>query len=105
MCNPGTFQTAASALGLGVSEVVHVPLKSRVLVSDCSLALLDISPASFQRQTLWGLIFLVQLPWAGEPNAGLRPLICHNHNIVISLSFVGCYTRGMGLQCVFSLYL
>lgn len=74
-CNPGAFQTASLVLRLGASEVVHAPFKSRVLVSYFPLVLLDISPTSFQSQTLWALGFQVQVPRAWEPGVGLRPLI------------------------------
>ena len=71
----GTLQSAASVLGLKVSEFVRVPFKSRVRVSYSSPALLDTSPAGFQTQMLlWGLIFLVQVPRAGVPDVGLEPL-------------------------------
>lgn len=38
------------------------------------LALPDISAASFQSQTLRGLVFLVQVPWIVEPDVGFRAL-------------------------------
>ena len=53
----GLFQSAASVLGLGMSEFVHMDFESRVLVSYSSLALLNVSSTGFQRQTPWGLIF------------------------------------------------
>ena len=34
----------------------------------------SISPAGLQSQMLWGLMFPVQGPWAGEPEVKLRPL-------------------------------
>ena len=43
-------------------------------VSYSLLALPNVSPANFQSQTLWGLIFSVQNPHAGEPDVGLGPL-------------------------------
>lgn len=47
------------------------PFKSSILVS---MVLLDISSTDFQSQMLWGFIFSVLAPWAGEPKAGLVPL-------------------------------
>lgn len=46
---------------------MQVPFKSGVLVTYSPPALLDVSPFGFQSQTLWGLIFPVQIPWSGEP--------------------------------------
>ena len=43
-------------------------------VSHSPLALLKIIPTDLQSQMFWGLVFLVQEPWAGESNVGLRPL-------------------------------
>ena len=48
---PGNFQTAASVLGLGASEFLHAPFKSRVQVSYSFLVLLNVNPAGFQSQT------------------------------------------------------
>ena len=64
-CNPGPFQTAASALAdsdLRISELVHVLFESAVLVSYSFLALPDISPIGFQNQTFRGIVFLMQFP-------------------------------------------
>lgn len=38
------------------------------------MELLQLSPSGLQSQILWGLIFLVPDPWAGEPDVGLRTL-------------------------------
>ena len=72
--DPGSFQTTASALGLRAREILHAPFKSRVSVSYSPVALLNISPAGFQSQVFWGLIFLLQDHWAGEPDVGLGSL-------------------------------
>ena len=70
-----SIQSAAYVLGLRVSEFVREPFKGRVFVSHkSSLALLYVSPTGFQSQTLWGLIFLMQVPWPGVTNVGLEPL-------------------------------
>ena len=56
------------------SEFACEPFKSRVLVPHSPLALLDVSPAGFQSQILWELVYLVKVPKAEVPNVGLRPL-------------------------------
>lgn len=61
----GTFQTAASVLSLRGSEFVCRPFKNEVSVFYTFLALLELSPADFQIQMLWGFIFLMQVPWVG----------------------------------------
>ena len=72
--DPDAFQTAASVLGLKVSEVLCVPFKSGVSVFYSPLALPNISPTGFQSQIFGGLVFSVQDPQAGDPDAGLRLL-------------------------------
>ena len=47
MYDPGTFQTIASVLGPAVSEFLHMPFKSRVLVSCSPLVLQDVIPMGF----------------------------------------------------------
>ena len=93
--HPGPFRSA-SVLRFGICEIGRVPFKSRVSVS-CSppVALLNLSPTGFQSQMFWGLIFLVQEPWAGERDVGLRTLwrnLC-DFNI---LPICGLLTRGCG---------
>lgn len=46
----------------GESEFIYKFLKSRVLVSYNPLSILYVSLAAFQSQTLWRLIFLMQVP-------------------------------------------
>ena len=53
----GCFQIA---LGLRTCEILHVHCKSGVSASYCPPSLLNISPAGFQSQTFWQLIFLMQ---------------------------------------------
>ena len=72
--DPGSFQITASALGPGVCEILWVPFMSGISISHSSLPLWKLSPAGFQSQIFWGLIFLVPDPWAGDLSAGLRPL-------------------------------
>ena len=67
----GSFQTTASALGLGAWEILCVPFKCGVFVSYRPLALPNISPTGFQSQMFWRLVFLMQDPWVGDPNVGL----------------------------------
>lgn len=62
-------------LGLRGSEIVDGPFKSRVLVSYGLPPLPDLSPADFQSQTRWGLVFPVQ-GWGREYSIqGLNPLL------------------------------
>lgn len=63
----GTLQTAV--LGFGVC----INFKSRIPVSYSPLALLNISPADFQSQTFWGLVFSEQGPHARSPVWGTDP--------------------------------
>ena len=72
--DPGSYQMFAFALGPKACEILCVPLKSKVSISPSSLGLPKLSPAGLQSQMLWGLVFLVQDPWAGTPDVGLRPL-------------------------------
>ena len=66
----------------------------RVLVSHSPLALPNLSLAGFQSQALWGLVFLVQVPWPGEHDVGLVSLTPQGSStVVISLPFVGCCTK------------
>ena len=74
-CNLGAFQTIVSVLGLGVSEIVWVPLKSIFVV--CPPSLLDISLINFQSQTLLVFVFLVQVPWPLDLNVRAGHLIPH----------------------------
>ena len=43
-------------------------------LSHSSQAPLKLSLTGLQSQTFWGLIFLVQDPWVGEPDVELRTL-------------------------------
>ena len=72
--NSSSFQVTASALGFGMYEVLCAPFKCWVSVSYSPLALLYTSPTGLENQMFEGLIFLVQDPWAGEPDEWLRPL-------------------------------
>ena len=49
-------------------------LKSVLSISHSPLGLPKVSPAALQGQMLWGLLFLVQGPQAGEPDMGLTLL-------------------------------
>ena len=64
----------ASALGPKVCEPLRAPFNRRVSVPHSPLTLRKVSPAGFQSQIFWGLIFLVLDPWAGDLSVGLRPL-------------------------------
>ena len=69
----GSFQTTASALEVKGFEILCTFSKRGVLVSNSSLALMNVSPAAFQSQTFWELVFLVQDLWAEKANVRLRP--------------------------------
>lgn len=94
-CNPGTFQTDASVLGLGV-RLCACPL-GVVLVCSCSPASLDISPVVFQNQMSQVIMFLVQASWTMGPDVGLgHPCSSGRASmVVISLLFVCCHARGV----------
>lgn len=62
---PGTFQAAASLRSLGASEVMCSPVKHRISISTSLPILPKQNPADFQRQKLWELNFLVQIPRVG----------------------------------------
>ena len=64
----------ASALGPGAHDILCVSFKSGVPISHSPLALPKGSLTGLQSQTFWELIFWVQKPQAGEPDAGLRSL-------------------------------
>ena len=55
-------------------EILCAPCMSGTSISLSSLALLKVSPAALQSQTLRGLVIPVQDPRAGEPNVGLGTL-------------------------------
>ena len=74
MSDPGSYQITASALGSKACEILCAPFKSGISISYSLLALLNVSPTDLQSQMFWGLVFLVQDSWAGEPDMGLRPL-------------------------------
>ena len=60
-----------------VSEYVRllcVPIKSEVSISPYPLGLWKLSLTGLQSQILWGLVFPVQDPQAGEANMGLESL-------------------------------
>lgn len=50
------------------------PSRGRVSVSPSPSTLPDLSPAGFQSQALCRLVFLLQVPWAGEPSVVLKSL-------------------------------
>ena len=55
-------------------EFVYKLLTRGVLISHSQLVLPVITLTNSQSQTLWGLIFLVQVFWAGGPDVELEPL-------------------------------
>lgn len=70
--NPGTVQTAASVLGLKMSDILHWSFKSGVSVSCSPPAFSEVSKP--QSQLLSGLIFPVQISRVESAWCGLHPL-------------------------------
>lgn len=68
-----TLQTAASLLGLRVSDSV-CSFKSGVLVSKQPFASLGHKSCWISNQMLWGLLFPIQVRQSGDPNVGVRHL-------------------------------
>lgn len=66
-----SFQTSASVLNLGAYESLHAPFKKTVCVSYSPLDLPNVSPADFQSQAFYLLIFLVSDFQVGEPDMWL----------------------------------
>ena len=73
--SPGSYQVTAFALRPSVHEALCVPFESKVSISPSPVGLLQLSPIGLQSQMLWGLVFLVPDPQAGEPDMELRTLI------------------------------
>lgn len=78
--DPGFCQITASALGPGGWDCACAP---------SLLGLPKVSPTGPQSQMLWGTIFLVQDPWSGETNLGLR----------LSLLGENCYSYSYSSIC------
>lgn len=70
---------------------VHVPFKSRILLSYNFLGILDMKPTDFQRQMFWGLISPGQVPKVGVPDVARSSEICSI--FVRSLPLVDYSTR------------
>lgn len=89
-----------SVLGPGGDEIVHEPLKSRILISQSPMVIQNSSPIDFQRQVFWRLTSLMQAPRAGVPQTssflGRSYLLLFVCLFVCSSSFpvVGCHVRG-----------
>ena len=70
--------------------------KNEVFISPSPVGLPKLSLTGLQSQTLWGLVFLVQDPWAKERDMGLssltpvgEPLQC-NYSLVCGSPIWGC---------------
>ena len=70
--DPGFYQVITSALGPRACEILYALFVKSF--PPRPLKLLKVSPAGLQSQMLWGLLFLLQDPKAGETNVGLKPL-------------------------------
>ena len=66
------------------------------------MGLQKLSPTGLQSQMLWGLIFLVQDPWAGEPDMRLRTLTPMGEPLYYNYSPLCGLPRGMGLDYIMS---
>ena len=93
--NLGTFQTAASALGLGASKILNTLLKYRFSVSYSSPVLPGISPADLQSQMLCGLISPGQSLGLGSLAWGLEPSFLRRTCEPLSLSCLWVAALGM----------
>ena len=99
--NPGSFQITASALGLGVCEILHMPFKSRVSVSYNLIALHGCKPPlAFKASHSGGSSSQCRTPWAGV----LTPcFLGRTSAVLIILSFVNRLPRSVGLDYTLSL--
>lgn len=70
---PRHFSNCCLVLGLEVSALTHELSRTESWFPSL-LTLLNISPAGFHSQTLLWLIFIVCVPWSGDPNMELGPL-------------------------------
>lgn len=77
-----------------------VHFQSEVRLSHSPLILLKVSPADFQNQMFWGLVFLVQNPWAGQLDVGLNLLLLGGN----LCNYVGLSPGSMCLDYIASLY-
>ena len=90
----------ASALSFGGCEILRVPFKSDISIFHIPLGFLKESHIGLQSQMTWGLLFLVQDPWAEEPNVQLQLLLREN-----LCNRVGRSSHIMGLDHTMSLLL
>ena len=71
----GSYQSTAFAQGSRPCEISCSPFNSEISIPPIPVGLPKLSPSGLQNQMLWGLIFLIQEPWAYEPDMVLRTLI------------------------------
>ena len=93
----GSFQITASSLDPRAYEIWYAPFKSGVSIFHSLLDLPRVSPSGLQSQMLWGLIFLAQC-WAQNPSS-----LGRTSAVVVTLLFLGCRTRSIGLDCTVTL--
>ena len=99
--DPGSFQIIASVLCPWACEILCAPFKSGVSISHSPLGLPKVSPAGLQSQTFWGLIFLVQVPQAGDHDVGFRCLAPWGEPLQLQLfSRLWVTHWGMGLDYI-----
>ena len=94
---PSSYQITSSVLRPSAGEALCAPFKSVISISPSPLGLLHLSPAALQNQVLWGPIFPVLDPWAGEPNVGLRTLTPVGKPLQYNYSPVGHPVAGYGI--------
>ena len=71
------FQMTASALSFGGCEILRVAFKTEVSIFHIP-RVFERKPHWPQSQMTWGLLFLVQDPWAEEPKVQLQLLLREN---------------------------
>ena len=94
-CDPGSFQSTASALGFGPCEILFLSFTSGVSVSYSPPALLYTSPTGLQNQTFWKL-HAELLSWGARCGARTPSSMGRTSATMIILPFVGHLPRGMG---------
>ena len=94
---PGFYQITASAPGPSARGILCVSFRSEASLSPSPVGLLRLSSAGLRTQMLWGVLFPVLDPQAGEPDVGLRTLapagepLPHNYSPVRASPHLGAW--------------
>ena len=98
--DPGSFQAIASALVLGAREILHLHFKGWSLYFLYPSGFPEFKPCLFSKPDILGAHLPSAGPQAGEPNMRLRTPCSSGRTsaVVISLSFLGCWPRGVVLH-------